>query len=535
MTVLRLQLWLQMGLGMAGKVRHFVERKGRYFARLVVPKDLREAVGKTELRTALGGDRRQALIKLPAAVANLQTIISQAEHKVSDKRNPPRYPMSPEAMTAAHYQSRLDFDDELRNDPRWANGLIDDVLVERLRRAIAGRSSDDELHALVGVEIARFRRAGNFDSPPGSDAWRTVAKGLCIAELEALERVCERDEGDFTGQPSHPILKTAVAVENAAQGPEPVSLKKLWTDYVAARQAAGFMKGGAGRLGRVFESLRAFVGHDDAARVVKKDLLAWRDDLTKTLAAKTISDVYLSTARSVFTWAVDQDLITENPVIGVKIAKPRKVLSRERGFTDGEALAVLKASRAYQPNVDQNGYQREKPHLVNAKKWVPLLAAFSGARVSELTQLRKEDFRQEDDVWIMRITPDAGTVKAGGFRDVPLHPQILDQGFIGFVATAKAGPLFHGATTPDDYARKAGIISNQLANWLRGTGLRPDGLQPNHAWRHRFKTVAMDLELAPRVVDALQGHAARTAGEGYGDVSIRAKTAAINKFPAYDI
>jgi len=56
---------------MAGKVRNLVNRPGRYHARLAVPKDLRGIIGKTELRTPLDGDCRQALKLLPGAVAQL--------------------------------------------------------------------------------------------------------------------------------------------------------------------------------------------------------------------------------------------------------------------------------------------------------------------------------------------------------------------------------------------------------------------------------------------------------------------------------
>jgi hypothetical protein len=54
---------------MAGEVRNMVNRSGRYFARLVVPKDLRGIVGKTELRLPLDGDYREALKLLSGAVA----------------------------------------------------------------------------------------------------------------------------------------------------------------------------------------------------------------------------------------------------------------------------------------------------------------------------------------------------------------------------------------------------------------------------------------------------------------------------------
>lgn len=36
-------------------------------------------------------------------------------------------------------------------------------------------------------------------------------------------------------------------------------------------------------------------------------------------------------------------------------------------------------------------------------------------------------------------------------------------------------------------------------------------------------------------MDAIQGHAARTAGENYGDVTLKTKALAIMKYPDYDL
>ncbi|SLN72840.1 hypothetical protein ROG8370_03548 [Roseovarius gaetbuli] len=179
-----------------------VYRNGRYHARLVVPKDFRGIVGKTELRSPLGGDNRQALKLLPGALAQLQHQIALAEQKAGAGRlqtAPARYPLAPYQIAYSHYMQRLAFDDELRNDPRWPSVGIDDLLVQQLRDAIADRASNEELTALVGREIERFRAVGNLDADPGSEEWRGIARALCHAELEALARVAERDEGDFTG------------------------------------------------------------------------------------------------------------------------------------------------------------------------------------------------------------------------------------------------------------------------------------------------------------------------------------------------
>jgi len=149
--------------------------------------------------------------------------------------------------------------------------------------------------------------------------------------------------------------------------------------------------------------------------------------------------------------------------------------------------------------------------------------------------MRKEDFRVEDGQWLARITPDAGTVKAGGYRDVPLHPQIIDQGFADFVHNANPGPLFHNGTDPDYYQRKSEQAAGQLRDWLRENELTPKGLQPNHAWRHRFKTLSRELGISDRVVDAIQGHAGKSAGDNYGDVTLKTRADAIRKLPIYTL
>lgn len=518
---------------MAGKVRHLVNRKGRYHARLVVPKDLRGIVGKTELRTPLGGDYRQALKLLPGAVAQLQHQIAEAERQASgaNKSAPARYPLTPDQIAHSHYMQRLAFDDELRNDPRYASiGYVDELLVQRLRDAIAGKAYSEELNALVGAQIEYFRAAGNLDAEPGSDEWRVIARALCQAELEALARVAERDEGDFSGTPSAPIIRDAQPPESAA---EPVSLSKLWADYVQARKQAGFMRDGGRRQRPVIEGLRKFLKHDDAARITKKDLIAWRDHLMKTKAAKTVSDVDLSTVRSLFSWAVENERLPENVAQNVRQPKPRKVQSRERGYTTDEAVKLLKASRSYQPHADEKGRVREKPNLIAAKRWVPIICAFTGARVSEITQMRKEDVRNVDGQWVARITPDAGSVKSGGYRDVPLHPQIIDEGFAEFIEEASQGPLFHNGNDPKTYKQKSEQAASQLRDWLRERELTPAGLQPNHAWRHRLKTQCRELGVSDRVVDAIQGHASKSAGDNYGDVTLKTKTDAIAVLPKY--
>lgn len=525
-----------MGDEMAGKPRHWKEKDGRFYARLAVPGNLRKIIGKSELIEALGADRRAALRLLPAAVARLQHKISEAERKAVSAGDMPdesgRFVLTPAQLARRHYEERLRFDNELRNDSRYATISIDDLLVANLRLAVAGRASDDLLEELIGPEIARFRAIGYVQCERPSDEWRLIARTLCIAELEALERAAERDDGDFSGQTSIPMLVPIVEEDR----PVPVPLKPLLRDYIASRQALGKLKDGAKAWERAAENLSKHLKHSDARQITKRNLLDWRDKLiAEGKAPKTVSDVYLASVRAVLRWAFENDRLPVNVAETVRQPVPKSFRTRERGYTTAEACAVLKASLEYQPPVRSNPANRESRQITAAKRWIPLLCAFTGARVTEISQLRKEDVRQEGGIWILRITPEAGSVKSGNFRDVPVHRQVIDLGFIKFVLSASAGPLFHAAKKPEDYHRAAQVTAGRLSQWLGKAGLVPPDIQPSHAWRHRFKTLGRELGASDRVVDAIQDHAGRTAGDNYGDVTIVAKQKVIALLPDYDL
>ena len=50
-----------------------------------------------------------------------------------------------------------------------------------------------------------------------------------------------------------------------------------------------------------------------------------------------------------------------------------------------------------------------------------------------------------------------------------------------------------------------------------------------------MKTQCRELGISDRVFDAIQGHAGRTAGDNYGDVTLKTKIDAIARLPDYDL
>lgn len=228
-------------------------------------------------------------------------------------------------------------------------------------------------------------------------------------------------------------------------------------------------------------NLVEFLGHGDAARITRADLNRWIETLAaKGLSKKTVVDGYLPAVRVALSIAHDDGAISSNPASGLKVRAPKVAKLRERDLTDDEARTILQASLGQQPP------KLAERHKL-ARRWVPWIMAYTGARVGEITQLRDGDIRQEDGVWIIHITPEAGSVKTYEARSVPLHSHLIEQGITELAKPGGTTPLFH-----DDAGNEVNPASKiraaDLAKWVRKLGIQAP--QPNHGWRHRWKTQA---------------------------------------------
>jgi integrase len=212
--------------------------------------------------------------------------------------------------------------------------------------------------------------------------------------------------------------------------------------------------------------------------------------ITEKRRASTVRDIWLSASRRVFSWAREHKRIRQNPFKEVKVDVPRKMQTREdgRSFTATEASTILKGSLAY-----------EKPTTPTerTRRWVPWLCAYSGARPGEITQLRGSDIEDRNGLYVMKLTPDAGTMKTRKIRVVPLHEHIIAQGFIEMVKQVGKGALFYNDTTPQRISAdplkpsrsRSDTARAHLGTWVRGLGVDDPELSPNHSWRHTFKRI----------------------------------------------
>src|SRR5690606_18327989 len=124
---------------------------------------------------------------------------------------------------------------------------------------------------------------------------------------------------------------------------------------------------------------------DDANAVTNADIVRFKDfRLEQGKNPRTVKMGDLSALNALFTWGMDNLKVANHPgTVKLKVPKPTK--NRSQGFTDEEATAILSAALAYRPA------GKEPDQITEAKRWVPWLLAYTGARVGEMAQLRRED------------------------------------------------------------------------------------------------------------------------------------------------
>ena len=328
--------------------------------------------------------------------------------------------------------------------------------------------------------------------------------------------------------PSSEPVAHVCPVESAT-APKRVPFETIVNGYLLERKPApSTIK----RWRPVFAHFKRWIGLDDAGKVSSDDIVRWKTELIQSgVSPRTVREVYLAAIKVVFGWAAENRKVQPNPTTGITVRVAKTVHLRERGFTAIEARTILRSALAGEHGQVSESHRR-------ARRWVPFLCAYTGARVGEITQLRGCDFIQRDGVWAIRITPEAGSTKSGSARLVPLHSHLIEQGVVEMARAFASSPIFfnrsrgRGGDSAHPHHKKVG---ERLARWVRDLGVDDPHIQPNHAWRHLFKTLARRAGLDPEIRDVLQGHAPRSIGEQYGDWPLDVLAEGVERLPKFDI
>ena len=117
--------------------------------------------------------------------------------------------------------------------------------------------------------------------------------------------------------------------------------------------------------------------------------------------------------------------------------------------------------------------------------WLPMLGLFTGGRVSELSQIDITDIQKHGEVWALSINNDGDkSLKTlASTRLIPLHPTLIECGFLEYVSDAKQyGTKLFPYLAPDKFGSYGGRTSERWGSYLDTVGIK-DPQKTFHSFR----------------------------------------------------
>ena len=456
---------------------HIFRRGAAYSARMRVPLDLVDVMGKQELVKALGtSDLAEAKRRLYPVIANW--------HREFDDMRTRRalLPADREHAVWDHYTSTLDRDDQERaNLP--AEAEIEAARAEAIERIEREDISGlDQLAVLnAGIELIAAQRAGEVSAEHrkvklaelrkhlvknetaliahevddyleknrllvqrGTPDWISLARHMMRAEVEALQRTLERDRGDYTGRPADPLVKPATGQRRGSIDVAPKG--EGIAEALAAFKRENPRRVSKSRIEETCRDVGIFietVGQGfHFAKIGKKEVREWKAllmgyplratevsvfrgmtmaqivEANLTLKRPVLSDRtvnrYLSSLSAFCDWAERNGYITENPCLGVFLPKEKR--SKTLPFKSDQMNALFTSpwfTGCQSADEWRNVAKVGNVLIRDHRFWVPLIMLFSGARPGEIGQLAVNDVRQLHGHWIMHITTEGDDTDEG--------------------------------------------------------------------------------------------------------------------------
>jgi integrase len=247
------------------------------------------------------------------------------------------------------------------------------------------------------------------------------------------------------------------------------------------------------------------------------------------LGTETINQKYLGLIEQFFEWCVSCGHIKDNPAASIRVKASASSSAEDKRGTFGlDELKLLFTAPLFVGCKSAGRIHLPGRHRVeDYRYWLPLLGLFTGARLNELCQLQTADIREIEGVPCIDVSPANGrkSIKSkAGARKIPIHPELLALGFLGFSKQRKEQGCER--VFPELEMGVSGYFSDNASKWFGrfleitlGERLIAERALVFHSFRHAMKDALRRAKVDERIQDALIGHetdhVSATYGEGY--------------------
>lgn len=517
------------------KVAGLHMRGSRWYVRILVPKDLREAYGTSRADIALNTSDRQEATLL--ATLKRGEWMAGFEAKRSALNAVPATAITPEmgALLADLVRAQvLANDDRVRHDVallaamvhmRWEHKRVsrNQLLIPQWDPPTAriddlsGSTEDErqelaELNAYLDGKAAIALACGNLKAvlPLVQEHARSLgvtfdaqtpgareALRLCLqAHRKALQEVTKRDAGA--------VVPTPVV---AAKLPTPAHQSKTLRDVFERWKASGDKPRTDDTMKAMDRALAQFEGQHPRMTLegITRDMgdayRAWLRKECKT--PKTARD-RLTAIKSLMKYAHrDLKWVPHREWEGLDIKAT--TTNKRRPWSDAELVKLFGSTvhTAY-------ALPRDAKAGHDAAYWVPLLGLFTGARLGELCQLTPDDVHTTEGIPAITITDDGAAQRvktAAGKRTIPIHPELIRLGFLNYVQRVKAQGA---ASLWPRMSMRRDKASDYFGRWFllhrEAVGLAGAGGASFHYFRHSVRPLMRRAGITPAMMDLITGH-----------------------------
>lgn len=529
----------------------YLTRQGdRYYFRMSIPKDLRKAFGKTEIRRTLGtGQRKEARLKASLLALQVHDIIDIIEKNMNTN-------LTPEHINQMLHQRLLDALDQWENT-RTSRGTLALSFLEDNDKCLSGahamitKALTTNNHQFIAQTVDEMLDKNGISIDKDSLDY----KKLCRETLKSVQKelVIEkrRNSGDYSddeelytaqGHTSHVSGQAKYIPQSttvAPMYPSPVPL----TTLSAAIEKYIKYKVDSGNWGKVSQKdvppmlndFLSVVGDMPTSSLNRDKMMEYYTALLKApknrqmkkYRHKTLAelakmnapeDQRLST-RTIenrfdqimffLNWCEEENFISKASHLKSVLKLPKHMkstkLSTRAPFTD-EDLNKLFHSDRYIKNT----------HTGAAKHWAPLIALFTGARLEEVCQLQLSDIRQEDGVWVFDINDegDKSVKTLSSKRLIPIHPTLIEVGLLDRVKaleTKRQKALFPKLNRIKSNGKLGNAVSKSFCNLRDAVGIparspKTGDAKNFHSFRHTFASRCQEQRLPRDLYKRILGH-----------------------------
>jgi integrase len=441
--------------------------------RMAVPVRYKSIEQRRIIQLSLGTtDRRDASVKAARLRAELydkwqaSASVDGAPTISQATRVTPTIDQLREAATEACYVNVQPRIEALWREKRASSATAHDDYINDLKRHRAKYIATRETETLVKwqtIADKRIERNGWMLRKDDRE-YDQFVQMISEAAIDLLRVEIERRSGNFASAPTSAVVTSALERrQSRAKAGEGIS--ELFERYASQRRIEGRKRSDTIAQDRkIILQFAEFVGSNrSVASLTQTDVREWRETIAAlppkhnsmkdyaglslrdaavkaraegaSLRSPTTVNKYLSTVSPFLAWSVRNGFAERNPCDGLFYDLPKGRNPRPP-FSVEQLIRIFSSPLFAGFEADGLEHRQGSRRTDDWRYWIPLLCLFTGARISEIAQLRIDDLQYEKTIPFLHLRHDerlGQRTKSGKSRLVPIHPKLAEIGFIALV------------------------------------------------------------------------------------------------------